>query len=67
MTEENACGFLERSPEIQRDEVIAEHINSTKRTVLISPSLYTGLDLRDDLSRFQIITGERQRDVLWFE
>jgi hypothetical protein len=29
--------------------------SSTKPTVLISPSLYTGLDLKDDLSRFQII------------
>ena len=28
----------------------------TKPTVLISPSLHTGLDLKDDLSRFQIIT-----------
>jgi hypothetical protein len=43
-------------PEIQRDEVIAEHVNNTKPTVLISPSLHTGLDLKDDLSRFQIIT-----------
>jgi ATP-dependent DNA helicase DinG len=47
---------LETNPEIQRDEVIAEHVNSTRPTVLISPSLYTGLDLKDDLSRFQIIT-----------
>ena len=43
-------------PEIQRDEVISEHVNSSKPTVLISPSLHTGLDLKDDLSRFQIIT-----------
>jgi Rad3-related DNA helicase len=46
---------LETNPEVQRDEVMAEHVNSTKPTVLISPSLYTGLDLKDDLSRFQII------------
>jgi Rad3-related DNA helicase len=43
-------------PDIQRDEVISEHVNSSKPTVLISPSLHTGLDLKDDLSRFQIIT-----------
>ena len=43
-------------PEIQRDEVIAEHVNSSKPTVLISPSLHTGLNLKDDISRFQIIT-----------
>jgi ATP-dependent DNA helicase DinG len=40
---------------MQRDEVITEHVNGTKPTVLISPSLHTGLDLKDDLSRFQII------------
>ena len=51
----NKLRFLETNSEIQRDEVIAEHVNSTKPTVLISPSLYTGLDLKDDLSRFQII------------
>jgi ATP-dependent DNA helicase DinG len=43
-------------PEIQRDEVIYQHENSIKPTVLISPSLHTGLDLKDNLSRFQIIT-----------
>jgi ATP-dependent DNA helicase DinG len=55
ISELNKGRLLETNPEIQRDEVIAEHINSTKPTVLISPSLYTGLDLKDDLSRFQII------------
>jgi hypothetical protein len=52
----NKSRLLETNPERQRDEVIAEHVNSTKPTVLISPSLYTGLDLKDDLSRFQIMT-----------
>jgi ATP-dependent DNA helicase DinG len=31
-------------------------VKSIKPTVLILPSLYLGLDLKDDLSRFQIIT-----------
>jgi Rad3-related DNA helicase len=47
---------LETDPEIQRDEIIKEHINATKPTVLISPSLHLGLDLKDDLSGFQVIT-----------
>jgi ATP-dependent DNA helicase DinG len=55
ISQENRCRLLETNSEIQRDEVIAEHANSIKATVLISPSLYTGLDLKDDLSRFQII------------
>ena len=56
ISQENKCRLLETNPEIQRDEVIAGHVNSTKPTVLISPSLYIGLDLKDDRSRFQIIT-----------
>jgi ATP-dependent DNA helicase DinG len=55
ISQENKRRLLETNSEIQRDEVIAEHVNSTKPTVLISPSLYTGLDLKDHLSRFQII------------
>ncbi len=52
----NSRRLILTDPEIQRDEVIKEHIDSKKPTVLISPSLHTGLDLKDNLSRFQIIT-----------
>lgn len=52
----NRHRLLRTDPNIPREEVIAEHIHSAKPTVLISPSLYLGLDLKDDLSRFQIIT-----------
>lgn len=38
-----------------RDRAIYEHINSTEPTVLLSPSMTEGLDLSEDLSRFQII------------
>jgi ATP-dependent DNA helicase DinG len=53
--QDNARRLLVTDPEIQRDEVIQEHINSVKPTVLISPSLHTVLDLKGELSRFQII------------
>ena len=56
ISKDNRRRLLETDPEIQRDEIIAEHINATKPTVLISPSLHLGLDLKDDLSRFQVIT-----------
>ena len=56
MSEANARRLLVTDPEIQRDEVISQHTNTIKPTVLISPSLHTGLDLKDQLSRFQIIT-----------
>ena len=40
---------------INREEVLERHIKSKKDTVLISPSMTEGIDLRDDCSRFQII------------
>jgi len=56
ISQSNKSRLLETHPDIPRDEVIAKHVNSIKPTVLISPSLYLGLDLKDDVSRFQIIT-----------
>lgn len=38
-----------------RQQKLDEHLNSTKDTVLVSPSMKQGVDLKDDLSRFQII------------
>lgn len=35
--------------------LIERHCKSPEPTVLVSPSMFTGVDLRDDLSRFQII------------
>ena len=45
----------EHSGNSRRTQIIAEHFASTKPTVLISPSLHTGLDLKDDYARFQIL------------
>ena len=56
ISQTNARRLIVTDPEIQRDEVIFQHTETTmKPTVLISPSLHTGLDLKDELSRFQII------------
>lgn len=38
-----------------RDQILKEHCDSDKDTVLISPSMAEGIDLKGDLSRFQII------------
>jgi len=38
-----------------RDEILNKHINSKGPTVLLSPSMTEGVDLKGDLSRFQII------------
>jgi Rad3-related DNA helicase len=80
ISQTNSRRLLVTDPEIQRDDVIIEHTKGTiKPTVLISPSLHTGLDLKDDLSRFQIITkvsypnksdrwtnAEREVDTEWY-
>ena len=54
MSQENARRLIVTDPEIQRDEVIQEHINSIKPTVLISPSLHTGLDLKENFLDFRL-------------
>ena len=56
LSDQNARRLIVTDPEVERDVVIKEHIESRKPTVLISPSLHTGLDLKDSLSRFQVIT-----------
>jgi Rad3-related DNA helicase len=38
-----------------RTETIIHHTNSEDPTILLSPSMTEGLDLKDDLSRFQVI------------
>jgi Rad3-related DNA helicase len=38
-----------------RNEILEKHIHSTTPTVLVSPSMMSGIDLKDDLARFQIL------------
>jgi ATP-dependent DNA helicase DinG len=61
-----------------REGVIAEHFERTDATVLVSPSMTEGLDLRDDYGRFGIICkvpyavmdeyvkARAQRDPDWY-
>jgi Rad3-related DNA helicase len=55
ISQENKRRLLKTDPDKERDLVIEKHIDSIEPTVLISPSLHLGIDLKDDLSRFQII------------
>ncbi len=55
LSAENRRRLIVTDPEVSRDDVIREHIESSEDTVLISPPLHLGLDLKDDLSRFQVI------------
>jgi ATP-dependent DNA helicase DinG len=52
---ENAGRLIETGSKLDRSEVLERHYSSKKPTVLISPSLHLGVDLKDDFSRFQII------------
>ena len=52
---ENVDRLIETGSKLDRNEVLERHYTSKKPTVLISPSLHLGVDLKDDLSRFQII------------
>ena len=38
-----------------RDEILKKHINEGSDTILLSPSMTEGVDLKDDSSRFQIL------------
>lgn len=61
-----------------RDAAVARHFESPVPTVLFSPSMTEGLDLKEDLSRFQVITkvpypfldpyvkARLQRDEAWY-
>jgi ATP-dependent DNA helicase DinG len=38
-----------------REFILTTHLHNNKPTVLVSPSMMNGIDLRDDFSRFQVI------------
>lgn len=47
--------FLFRDVESKNENILSKHTRSPEPTVLVSPSMTFGVDLRDDLARFQII------------
>ena len=47
--------LIVRNQEISNDDMLIEHAQSDLPTVLVSPSLRFGVDLKDELARFQII------------
>jgi ATP-dependent DNA helicase DinG len=79
ISKENAIRLIETGSSFDRNETLQKHYKSPKPTVLISPSLYLGVDLKDNLSRFQIIVKVpypdlsdrkvsimKQRDPNWY-
>jgi ATP-dependent DNA helicase DinG len=79
ISKENAIRLVETGSKLDRNEMLEKHYKSSKPTVLISPSLYLGVDLKGNLSRFQIIVKVpypdltdrkisvmKQRDPNWY-
>lgn len=79
ISKENAGRLIETGANIDRIEILRKHYASKEPTVLISPSLHLGVDLKDDLSRFQIIVkvpypdltdkkiaAMKERDQKWY-
>jgi ATP-dependent DNA helicase DinG len=79
VSKENASRLIETASSLDRSEVLQKHYESKKQTVLISPSLHLGVDLKDDLSRFQVIVkvpypdltdkkiaAKKERDPKWY-
>lgn len=51
----NTDRFIYKTYKESNEFLLQKHSESDKPTILLSPSLTTGVDLKDDLSRFQII------------
>lgn len=51
----NEKRFLFREPGVNNEDILLQHYESSDPTVLVSPSMGYGVDLKDDLARFQII------------
>ena len=79
LNKQNLSRLIESGPDSDRIETLQKHSENSKPTVLISPSFFQGLDLKDDLSRFQIIikvpypdlsdkkvAALRKKDMNWY-
>lgn len=47
--------FLYREPGIKNEDILDQHVKSSDPTVLVSPSMSYGVDLKGDLAKFQIL------------
>ena len=47
--------FLFRTGDMTNENILLDHKDSNEPTILVSPSLAFGIDLPDDLCRFQIV------------
>ena len=62
VSERNRARLVTTEGSTARSELLQTH-GATGASVLISPSLYQGVDLKDDLSRFQVIVKVPYSDL----
>jgi len=62
VSERNRARLVSTEGSTQRSELLHTH-GATGASVLISPSLYQGVDLKDDLARFQVIVKVPYSDL----
>jgi ATP-dependent DNA helicase DinG len=62
VSEHNRARLVTTEGSTARSELIRTH-GATEASVLISPSLYQGVDLKDDLARFQVIVKVPYSDI----
>jgi Rad3-related DNA helicase len=55
LSKESRKRIITRTQSENNEVLISKHIKSKSPTVLMSPSIMSGVDLKDDLARFQII------------
>jgi len=51
----NSNRLLFRDTNTTNEDILKQHMETTDPTVLVSPSMVYGIDLKDDLARFQVI------------
>jgi len=51
----NSDRLICREKGVNNEQILKQHTESTEDTILVSPSLTFGVDLKDELARFQII------------
>jgi ATP-dependent DNA helicase DinG len=51
----NSGRLLVRDTNATNEDILKQHMETTNPTVLVSPSMVFGIDLKDELARFQII------------
>jgi ATP-dependent DNA helicase DinG len=79
LSQENRKRLIRTDPHIPREQIVEQHKFSSEPKVLISPSLHTGLDLKNEQSRFQVLVKvpypskgdrwtdtKRERDPDWY-